>query len=193
MFTGIIEEIGTVEAVSSDTLTIASSKLLNTIKPGGSISVNGVCLTASTINGGSFVVDVVPETLRRTNLGLLEIGASVNLERPLLVSGRLDGHIVQGHVDDTGIIKSVSQEGEALLVNIRASSSLMRYIVEKGFIAVDGISLTVVNCDSYGFLITVIPFTMGNTILQDRVIGDKVNLEVDLVAKYVERFLLTQK
>jgi len=193
MFTGIIEEIGIVEAINSNALTIASSKLLNTIKSGGSISVNGVCLTAISINERSFVVDVVPETLRRTNLGLLKVGASVNLERPLLVSGRLDGHIVQGHVDDTGIVKSISQDGEALLVNIHASSSLMRYIVEKGFIAVDGISLTVVNCDSDGFLITVVPFTMANTILQNRVTEDKVNLEVDLVAKYVESFLLTEK
>jgi len=193
MFTGIIEEIGIVEAINSNTLTIASSKLLNTIALGSSISVNGVCLTAISTNESAFVVDVVPETLRRTNLGLLEIGGSVNLERPVLVSGRLDGHIVQGHVDDTGIVKSISQEGEALLVNIDASSTLMRYIVEKGFITVDGISLTVVNCNSEGFLITVVPFTMGNTILQNRVVGDKVNLEVDLIAKYVESFLLTEK
>lgn len=190
MFTGIIEEIGIVEAINSNGLTIASSKLLTAIKPGCSISVNGVCLTAISTNERSFVVDVVPETLSRTNLGFLKIGDSVNLERPLLISGRLDGHIVQGHVDDTGIVKSISQDGEALLVNIHASSSLMRYIVEKGFIAVDGISLTVVNCDSDGFLITVVPFTMANTILQNRVTGDKVNLEVDLVAKYVESFLL---
>lgn len=193
MFTGIIEEIGIVEAINSNTLTIASSKLLNTIALGSSISVNGVCLTAISTNESAFVVDVVPETLRRTNLGLLEIGGSVNLERPVLVSGRLDGHIVQGHVDDTGIVKSISQEGEALLVNIDASSTLMRYIVEKGFITVDGISLTVVNCNSEGFLITVVPFTMANTILQNRVVGDKVNLEVDLIAKYVESFLLTEK
>ena len=126
MFTGIIEEIGIVEAINSNTLTIASSKLLNTIALGSSISVNGVCLTAISTNESAFVVDVVPETLRRTNLGLLEIGGSVNLERPVLVSGRLDGHIVQGHVDDTGIVKSISQEGEALLVNIDASSTLMK-------------------------------------------------------------------
>ena len=193
MFTGIIEEIGIVEAINSNTLTIASSKLLNTIALGSSISVNGVCLTAISTNESAFVVDVVPETLRRTNLGLLEIGGSVNLERPVLVSGRLDGHIVQGHVDDTGIVKSISQEGEALLVNIDASSTLMRYIVEKGFITVDGISLTVVNCNSEGFLITVVPFTMANTILQNRVVGDKVNLEVDLIAKYVESFLSSEK
>ena len=132
-------------------------------------------------------MDVVPETLRRTNLGLLKPGGPVDLERPVAVAGRLDGHIVQGHVDGTGTVEDIADDGEALLVTIKSPPPLMRYVVEKGFIAVDGISLTVVNCDRETFVFTVIPYTQENTVLGTRKVGDLVNLEVDIVAKYVER------
>ena len=139
------------------------------------------------MDDATFSVDVVPETLRRTNLGGLRDGDGVNLERPVPVGGRLDGHVVQGHVDGTGGVESVVPEGTALLVRFAAPSEVMRYVVPKGFVAVDGTSLTVVDCDDSGFTVTVIPFTRDNTVLGARAVGDAVNLEVDVLAKYVER------
>jgi riboflavin synthase len=187
MFTGIVEEVARVEAVRPGGLTIAASRVMDDVSVGGSISVNGACLTVTSRDDASFSVDVVPETLRRTNLGSLVAGDPVNLERPVAVGGRLDGHIVQGHVDGTGMVESISADGDSLLVRIRASSVIMRYVVEKGFIAVDGTSLTVVNCGRDAFAITVIPYTRDNTVFGFRRVGDKVNLEADIVAKYVER------
>ena len=154
-----------------------------------SISINGACLTVTSRDEDSFSVDVVPETLRRTNLGALRAGDPVDLERSLAVDGRFGGHVVQGHVDATGAIESVAQEGEALLLRFRAPPSIMRYVVEKGFIAVDGVSLTVVDCDDRSFRVTLIPFTRDNTILGSKAAGDAVNLEADIMAKYVERLL----
>ena len=187
MFTGIIEEVATVRAVKPGWLVIEASKVMDDIKLGASIGVNGTCLTVTSHEASSFSVDVVPETLRRTNLGSLKVGDPVNLERPVAVGGRLDGHIVQGHVDGTGTICSIAMESDALLVRIQASPSIMRYVVEKGFIAIDGTSMTVVNCVGDSFLVTVIPYTRENTVFGSNGVGDLVNLEVDILAKYVER------
>ena len=187
MFTGIVEEIGRVRAVESSGLTIEASKVMDDLKVSDSININGACLTVTWEDGASFSVDVVPETFRRTDLGSLNVGDPVNLERPLAAHGRFGGHIVQGHVDSTGTVESITRDGEDLLVRVEAPSSVMRYVVEKGFIAVDGISLTVVNCDSRSFVVAVIPFTRDNTVLATTRVGDSVNLEADIIAKYVER------
>lgn len=187
MFTGIVEELGTVRSAEPHRLTIAASTVMDDLKVGDSMCVNGACLTVTSRDGGSFTVDVVPETLRRTNLGELATGHPVNLERSLPANGRFGGHIVQGHVDATGTVSSIEQEGDALLMRFSAPPVVMRYVVEKGFVAVDGASLTVVNCDSQSFLVTVIPHTRRHTVLGTRTKGDRVNLEVDIVAKYVER------
>jgi len=188
MFTGIIEEVGRVTAVSSGKLAIAATKVLRGMEPGGSISVNGACLTVTEFSSNSFSVDIMPETLERTNIGLLCAGDGVNLERPLTMEKFLGGHLVQGHIDDTGRIALVTRQGETTLVRIEASLEIMRYIVEKGFMAVDGISLTVVNIDAASFTVSVVNYTLKNTVLGNRKTGDIVNLEVDIIAKYVERF-----
>ena len=188
MFTGIIEEIGRVTAVSSGKLAIAATKVLQGMEQGGSISVNGACLTVNEFSSNSFSVDIMPETLKRTNLGLLRAGDGVNLEMPLTMEKFLGGHLVQGHIDDTGRIASVTQQGETTLVRVEAPLGIRRYIVEKGFMAVDGISLTVVNIDAASFTVSVVNYTLKNTVLGNRKTGDIVNLEVDIIAKYVERF-----
>ncbi len=188
MFTGIIEEVGRITAVSSGKLAIAATKILRGMEPGGSISVNGACLTVTEFSSKSFSVDIMQETLKRTNIGLLHAGDGVNLERPLTMEKFLGGHLVQGHIDDTGRIASVTQQGETTLVRVEAPLEVMRYIVEKGFIAVDGISLTVVNMDAASFTVSVVNYTLENTVLGNRNTGDIVNLEVDIIAKYVERF-----
>ena len=190
MFTGIVEEFGTVTVAGGGRLTIATTKVIQGLEVGGSINVNGACLTVVSVHQATFSVDVVPETLRRTNLGRLAPGDGVDLERPVAVNGRLDGHIVQGHVDGTGTIESVADEGKALLVRVKAPLDLMRYVVEKGFVAVDGVSLTVVHSLDDGFTVTIIPFTNEHTVFNEREVGDEVNIEVDILAKYVER--LTQ-
>lgn len=187
MFTGIVEEVGIVRSSVRDGLTIAARTVMPTLQVGGSISVNGACLTVTVLKPDAFTVDVVPETRRRTNLGSLRPGDSVNLERPLRADGRMDGHIVQGHVDQTGTIAEISADGEALLLRFDAPQQIMRYVVAKGFIAVDGVSLTVVHCDDNGFSVTVIPHTRDHTVFGSRTVGDAVNVEVDILAKYVER------
>lgn len=187
MFTGIVEEVGRVKEAGPGRLVIAAGTVLGDLKVSDSIAINGTCLTVVSRDQYTFAVNVVPETLRRTNLGSLRPGDPVNLERPLAVGGRLGGHIVQGHVDGTGVVDSIAGEGEALLVRFRASEAIMRYVVEKGFIAVDGTSLTVVNCDRQSFLVTIIPYTRDHTNLGTRKVGDVVNLEVDIIAKYIER------
>ena len=188
MFTGIIEEVGRIKVVSLGKLTIAATKVLQGMELGGSISVNGACLTVTEFGGNSFSVDIMSETLNRTSLGLLRAGDRVNLERPLTMEKFLGGHLVQGHIDDTGRIASVTKQGETTLVRIEAPPEVMRYIVEKGFIAVDGISLTVVSIDAASFTVSVVYYTLENTTLGERKTGDTVNLEVDIIAKYVERF-----
>lgn len=187
MFTGIVEEVGIVRSSVRGGLTIAARTVMPTLQVGGSISVNGACLTVTVLKPDAFTVDVVPETRRRTNLGSLRPGDSVNLERPLRADGRMDGHIVQGHVDQTGTITEISADGEALLVRFDAPWQIMRYVVAKGFVAVDGVSLTVVHCDDNGFSVTVIPHTRDHTVFGSRTVGDAVNVEVDILAKYVER------
>ncbi len=191
MFTGIIEEIGRVTQVSSNKLVIAACKVLRGMELGGSISVNGTCLTITNLNSNSFSVDITQETLKRTNLGLLHAGDELNLERPLTLDKPLGGHLVQAHVDATGRVASVRQEDETIMIRFEASPEMMRYVVEKGFIAVDGVSLTVVAQDTGSFQVAIVGYTRGNTTLGRRRVGDLVNLEVDIIAKYVERFSQT--
>ncbi len=187
MFTGIIGEVGRITSTSSRGLIIAGSKVLQGIEPGGSIAVNGVCLTVTSFNTNSFSVDIMLETKERTNLGLLSVGDRVNLEMPLTLGGQLGGHLVQGHVDATGIVASVSRDGEAMLIRFEAPFEVMRYIVEKGFVAVDGVSLTVMTKDTSSFWVSVVDYTRTHTTLGDRQVGNMVNLEVDIIAKYVEQ------
>jgi riboflavin synthase len=187
MFTGIVEEIGRVADVSATGLSIRASVVMEDLTVSDSINVNGACLTATEIDGSIFRVDTVPETLRRTNLGSLKAGDPVNLERPMVAEGRFGGHIVQGHVDGKGSLLSIDPEGEAHNLKFEADDSIMRYVVGKGFVAVDGTSLTVVDCDYRTFSVTIVPYTWENTVFGLRNTGDKVNIEVDIIAKYVER------
>lgn len=189
MFTGIVEEVQIVISQRPGELVIAGGKGLEGMRPGDSMAVNGVCLTIIRLNRDSFSVEVMPETLRRTNLGKLRPGAQVNLERPVSPGGRLGGHLVQGHVDATGRILSIVPEGKALLMRFAAPSEIMRYVVEKGFIAVDGVSLTVVDCDSDSFTVSLVGYTQQHSTLGKKESGDMVNLEVDIIAKYVERLM----
>ena len=189
MFTGIVEEVGRVASRSDYRLEINAGKTLSGVKTGDSIAVNGACLTVVDFDARSFAVDLAPETLRRTALGQAGPGRAVNLERALAASDRMGGHIVQGHIDATGVITGIAPEADCYILEIEAPASLAPYIVEKGFIAVDGISLTVVQRAGNRFTISVIPFTMRNTNLQERAVGDGVNLEADILAKYVESLL----
>lgn len=187
MFTGIVEEIGRIGSTREGGLRVSAVTVLDDLRVGDSVSVSGVCLTVTGVDETSFSVDVVPETLRRTTLGSLKAEDPINLERSLPATGRFGGHIVQGHVDGKATIRSIDTEGEARLVRFVGSSSIMRYVVEKGFVAVDGISLTVVDCDPTSFLVTLIPHTFENTTFNAKAVGDSVNIEVDILAKYVER------
>ena len=187
MFTGIVEEVGRIDSTREGGLRVSAVTVLDDLSVGDSVSVSGVCLTVTGFDETSFSVDVVPETLRRTTLGSLKAEDPINLERSLPATGRFGGHIVQGHVDGKATIRSIDTEGEARLVRFVGSSSIMRYVVEKGFVAVDGISLTVVDCDPTSFLVTLIPHTFENTAFNAKVVGDSVNIEVDILAKYVER------
>ena len=187
MFTGIIEEVGKITSATRRNLVIATSDALQGIELGGSMAVNGVCLTITNFKANSFSVDIMPETLMRTNLGLLRVGDRVNLERALTLGGRLGGHLVQGHVDDTGRVASVTWDGKTMLIRFEASPEMMRYIVDKGFIAVDGVSLTVVAKNTGSFQVSIVDYTREHTTLGNRQVGDLVNLEVDIIAKYVEQ------
>jgi len=187
LFTGIVEEMGTVRAVRPGKLTISASKVLQGTKVGDSLAINGACLTVNSLDASFFSVDVTPETLRRTSLGLLRSGSPVNLERALLVGGRLGGHLVQGHVDATGKIVSLVPEGKAVIARYAAPQSVIRYVVEKGFIAVDGVSLTVIGYDETSFTVSLVGYTMEHTTLSSKHPGEMVNLEADIIAKYVER------
>jgi riboflavin synthase len=186
MFTGVTEELGKVSQVYPNKLVVNARKVLEGTRIGDSISLNGACLTVVALATDNFTVGVVPETLRRTNLGLLKPGDVVNLERPLALGGRLGGHLVQGHVDECGKVVSLRNEGDAVVMRFEAPPGVMRYVVAKGFIAIDGISLTVVERNTDSFTVSVIPHTRQNTILGKRRVGDTVNLEVDIIAKYVE-------
>lgn len=187
MFTGIVEEVGIVKQALRRKLSIAASKVVEGTIPGDSININGACLTVTEVGKDFFSVEVMPETLRRTNLGLLRPGDRVNLERALALGGRLGGHLVQGHVDAVGKVLSLIPEDEALLVRFAAPPEVMRYIVEKGFIAVDGVSLTVISHDLATFEVSLVSYTRRHTTLGGKQVGDPVNLEADIIAKYVER------
>ena len=192
MFTGIIEEVGRVISAQPGNLIIAASDVLQEMEPGGSIAVNGVCLTVTNVDTSSFSVDIMTETLKRTNLGLLHTGDRVNLERPLALGGRMGGHLVPGHVDDTGRVALIRWQGRAMLIRFEAAPEVMRYIVEKGFVAVDGVSLTTMTKDASSFQVSVVDYTREHTTLGSRQVGDLVNLEVDIIAKYVEQLSRAQ-
>jgi riboflavin synthase len=189
MFTGIIEELGTVER-TSPRLRVRCRDVLPDLKPGASVAVNGACLTAVEVWAEGFAADLSPETLRLTNLGDLRPGSVVNLERPLAAGGRLDGHLVQGHVDGTGEVTGLERTaGENWWLQVRHPRELGRYIVVKGSIAIDGISLTVAALEGDVLAVAVIPHTYQKTNLRARRAGERVNLECDLLAKYVEKLL----
>ncbi|WP_127588234.1 riboflavin synthase [Paenibacillus koleovorans] len=194
MFTGIIEEVGRMRRIHAQgqamVLTIEARTVLEDVKLGDSIAVNGVCLTVIAFDGGSFSVDVMPETYRKTTLRELQTGSRVNLERAMQAGGRFGGHIVQGHVDTTGRIVSRRPEENAVVFAIEPqTSSLMRYMLPHGSITIDGISLTLVRVTESGFTVSIIPHTLAQTVLQGKQPGDTVNLECDILGKYIERLL----
>lgn len=193
MFTGIVEEKGKLKKVltgqESGSVEIRASKVLEGTKIGDSIAVNGVCLTVTGLNSDGFTADVMPETLRRTNLGKLSIGSEVNLERAMAAGGRFGGHIVSGHIDGTGVIKSLKPEQNAVWVSIEAAPDILHLIVEKGSICIDGISLTVAYVDDKEFKVSIIPHTGSETTLLNKKAGDIVNLENDIVGKYIEKLI----
>lgn len=193
MFTGIIEEIGKVSQLQKGTysviLHIQSKLILEQLKVGDSVAVNGVCLTVTSLQAQGFTADVMHETLNRSSLSHLRCGSSVNLERAMPANGRFDGHIVTGHVDDVGKITDIKQDDNAIWYTIQAAPAIMHYIVEKGSIAIDGISLTVASLTLDSFSVSIIPHTAQVTTLGKRRIGDTVNLENDILGKYVKKFL----
>lgn len=193
MFTGLIEEVGTIQNVRrgarSCVLTIGCQKVLEGSQIGDSIAVNGVCLTVTSMGGSYYIADVMAETMNRSSLGQLSTGASVNLERAMPANGRFGGHIVSGHIDGTGTVQSIEPDDNAIWYTIAAKPNLLRYIVEKGSITIDGISLTVAYVDEHCFKVSIIPHTQQVTALHDRGVGDIVNLECDIIGKYVEKLL----
>lgn len=193
MFTGLIEEMGIVEAVrrtaKSLRLSVKADKVLETLRIGDSIAVNGACLTVVSLQGRSFTADVMPETVQQTTFSALENGTFVNLERPLAYGGRLEGHLVSGHVDGSGVIAYYKADDIAWRYRISAEPHILRYIAAKGSIAIDGISLTVVDVDDTSFSVSIIPHTAQVTTLGQKRPGDRVNLETDLLARYLERLL----
>lgn len=193
MFTGIVEEMGRVVAIErgerSATITVAASMVQSDAGLGDSVSVNGCCLTVVAIGGDSLTFEAIPETLARTSLGTLQLGDAVNLERSLAANGRLGGHFVQGHIDGVGEILRLREDDNAIIMEIGIPESLRRYFVEKGSVAVDGVSLTVASLLSDGFTIWTIPHTRAVTTLGSRNVGDSVNIECDLLGKYIERLL----
>lgn len=191
MFTGIIEEMGIVKSIKSKVITIEANKIFDDLKLGDSVAVNGTCLTVSSFSNKIFNADITNETLSRTNLGDLKSGFKVNLERALTLNGRLGGHIVSGHIDGVGIIKNISKKSEDIELVIEVPTNLMKYIIEKGSVAVDGISLTIAKVDNNknNFSVAIIPHTLKETVLYYKKAGDKVNIENDIIGKYVERLL----
>ena len=193
MFTGIIEEKGTVVSLDKTTdkakLTIKGNMIFSDLKPGDSVAVNGVCLTADDISGDTFTADVMNETFGRTNFSMLKAGSHVNLERAMSAQRRFGGHIVSGHIDGIGTIAGISNDGNAVWYRIEASGEILRYIVQKGSVAIDGISLTVAKLTDTDFSVSIIPHTAQETIIKKKKVGDQVNLENDILGKYVERLL----
>ena len=192
MFTGIVEEIGTVKKIARGQkayLEIQADKIFSDIHIGDSIAVNGVCLTVTGFSGKIFTADVMNETFSRSSLGSLKAGSHVNLERAMSANGRFGGHIVSGHIDGTGKITNIKKDGNAVWYKISADENIIKYTVEKGSIAIDGISLTVARVERDNFSVSIIPHTSEETILSEKKTGDTVNLENDIIGKYVERFL----
>lgn len=192
MFTGIVQELGKVNGFQNGKMSITGTKIQGDIRIGDSISVNGVCLTAVNVDKNCFEVDVITETMSRTNLGEVGIEDSVNLELALQPTDRMGGHIVQGHVDCTGLISSLKIQDKSHVIAIEVKDEFMRYIVEKGFIAIDGISLTVSKVYGNLFEVSIIPHTFSVTNLSLRKVGDYVNLEVDITAKYIESIIMNR-
>lgn len=196
MFTGLVEELGKVKNIIRGTksirLTIEAHKIFSDIKLGDSIAVNGICLTATDIKHNQFTADVMPETMQRTSLAILKPGDVVNLERALQLNDRLGGHIVSGHIDGIGIINTIEQNDNAILIKINAEPDILKYVVTKGSIAIDGISLTIVEVTTDWFLVSIIPHTAAMTTLGFKTTGDPVNLETDVLSKYIEKFLNNQ-
>lgn len=193
MFTGIIEETGKILRIEPGRLKIQADKVLEGTKIGDSVAVNGVCLTVTDMGGRDFAADVMPETLKRSSLGALKVGSRVNLERAMAADGRFGGHIVSGHIDGTGTIEKITKDGNAIRYQITASKQIMRGIVEKGSVAIDGISLTVTRAAKERFEVSVIPHTLSETTLTEKRSGAVVNLENDIIGKYVERLLLFEE
>ena len=192
MFTGLVEEVGRVSALEAGEmfrLRLSASQIVEDTRVGDSVSVNGVCLTVNQLDGETLVFNAMPETLRRSALGSLAEGSPVNLERAMSPADRFGGHIVQGHVDGVGEVRGVRREGGAEIWEFGAPEAVLRYVVEKGSICVDGISLTVVSVRNTSFAVSILPQTRENTNLKELGVGDRVNLEADVVAKYVERLL----
>jgi riboflavin synthase len=191
MFTGIIEEIGTVKAIQhgskSVCLTVWAEKVIEDMKIGDSINTNGVCLTVVSFNKGAFSADAMPETMRRSNLGSLNVGSKVNLERAMKLTDRLGGHIVSGHIDGTGVIRKTWEEDNAVWFTIHAEKPMMKYIAEKGSVAIEGISLTIARVDDSSFDVSVIPHTLNMTTMLNKKASESVNIECDLIAKYLEK------
>lgn len=197
MFTGLVEEVGTIRAIRrgahSSVLSIGAETVLSDLKVGDSVAVNGVCLTATSRDSSGFTADVMHETLNRSSLGALTVGSHVNLERAMAADGRFGGHIVSGHIDGTGVIQSLRRDDNAVWYTVGAAPGLLRYIVEKGSITIDGISLTVAAVGETWFSVSIIPHTAAVTILGEKRVGDRVNLETDIIGKYVEKLLRPAK
>jgi len=193
MFTGIVEELGILQTVKKDAinleLTIKAEKILQEIGLGDSIAVNGICLTVTGFSKNNFTVDVMPETFRKTSLAQVQIGSRVNLERALTLQSRLGGHLVSGHIDGVGIIKSKIREKNALIITITAPEQILKYIIPKGSIAIDGISLTIVDHNKDSFWVSLIPHTASLTTLGWKKEGEMVNLEADMIARYLEKLV----
>jgi riboflavin synthase len=187
VFTGIVEEIGSIKDITPGRMTVNASKVIDGVNTGDSISVNGACLTVISADDKGFTVELMPETKKRTTFKNIRSGAQVNLERALSANGRLGGHFVQGHIDGTGKIISCIPEGDAVIMKITITPDIAKYLVEKGFIAVEGVSLTVTNCDRASFAVSLVSFSRNNTTLGNKKAGDEVNLEVDILAKYIEK------
>lgn len=197
MFTGIIEELGSIQGIKRGgewlVLAIGASRILKDVQLGDSIAVNGVCLTVTSFTSREFTVDVMPETFQKTSLSDIQVGSQVNLERAMAAGGRFGGHFVSGHVDGTGKIASKKGYGNAVLIEIKAPEHLLHYMIPKGSITIDGISLTILDVASDSFRVSIIPHTLSMTTLQHKGIGAVVNLECDMIGKYIEKFIAARK
>ena len=196
MFTGIIEETGIVHGIrkggNSSRIAIKGNIIFSDLKLGDSVAVNGACLTVAELSEKSFTADVMHETLNRSSIGDLKEGGKVNLERAMPADGRFGGHIVSGHIDGTGTVAEIRNDGAAVLFKIKAPVGIMKYIVEKGSVAIDGVSLTVASAAPESFSVSIIPHTLRNTTFSEKAVGDTVNLENDIIGKYVEKIMRFQ-